>query len=253
MFTRLLVGLDGSPQGDAALEQAVILGHRFRATLVVAAVREADAAVTRMDPALLLERARFRVEAAGLGVEVELRDGTADVVLAELAERADAGLVGRRGVRTEQAGPSALGRTAASLIQLAGRCVIVCGGTPSPMRAVAVAFDGRNRRALELAARFASVAESTVHVIHAYRDRAEGIRILGAAEAELSLLGVQYQTHLEEGSPGEVVAQVVRSIRADALFAGAHIPRGLGERRPSVASHTEDILQHTDLPVAIQP
>ena len=105
----------------------------------------------------------------------------------------------------------------------------------------------------ELAARFASVAESTVHVIHACRDRAEGMQIVGIAEAELSLLGVQYQTHLEEGSAGEVVARVVRAIRADALFAGAHVPRGPVERRPSVASHTEDILLHTDLPVAIQP
>jgi nucleotide-binding universal stress UspA family protein len=90
-------------------------------------------------------------------------------------------------------------------------------------------------------------------VIHAYYDRAEGTRVLGQAEAELSLLGVEFQTHLEEGSAGEVVGRVVRAIRADSLFAGAHVPRGLGERRPSVASHTEDILLHTDLPVAIQP
>lgn len=252
MFTRLLVGLDGSPQADAALEQAVILGHRFRSTLVVAAVREPDLDPAAMDPEVLLDRAAFRVRASRLEVEIELRSGAPDLALAELAESVDAALVGRRGVRTERAGPSALGRTAASLIQLAGRCVIVCGGAPSPMRAVAVAYDGRNRRALELAARFASVAESTVHVIHAYRDRQEGTQILGAAEAELSLLGVQYETHLEEGSAGEVVARVVREVRADALFAGAHLPRGPGERRPSVASHTEDILQHTDMPVAIQ-
>ena len=40
MFTRLLTALDGSPQADQALEQAVILGHRFGATIVVASVRE---------------------------------------------------------------------------------------------------------------------------------------------------------------------------------------------------------------------
>lgn len=253
MFTRLLVGLDGSPQADAALEQAVILGHRFRSTLLVAAVREPDLEPTAMTPEELLERAGFRVQASRLEVELVSRAGSPDLELAELAESVDAALVGRRGVRTERAGPSALGRTAASLIQLAGRCVIVCGGVPSAMRAVAVAYDGRNRRALELAARFASVAESTVHVIHACHDRQEGLQILGAAEAELSLLGVRFETHLEEGSAGEVVARVVHEVRADALFAGAHIPRGLGERRPSVASHTEDILQHTDMPVAIQP
>jgi len=253
MFTRLMVGVDGSPQGDAALEQAVILGLRFRSRLVIATVRDPDQESSGIDADQLLERARFRVQTAGLDVDVVRRDGAADLVLAELAEESDAGLVGRRGLRSERAGPSALGRTAASLIQLSGRCVIVCGGSPSPMRAVAVAFDGTNRRALELAARFASVAESTVHVVHAYRDRATGTQIVGAAEAELSLLGVQYQTHLEEGSAGEVVGRVVRAVRADALFAGAHVPRGMGDKRPSVASHTEEILLHTDLPVAIQP
>ena len=253
MFTRLLVGVDGSPQADAALEQAVILGLRFRSTVIVATARDADLASSEVDPTALLDRAHFRVRSAGLEVETVERDGAADMVLAELAEDVDAVLVGRRGLRSERAGSAALGRTAASLIQLSGRCVIVCGGYPSPMRAVAVAYDGRNRRALELAARFGSVAESTVHVIHACRDRAEGLQVLGAAEAELSLLGVQYQTHLEEGPAGEVVARVVRAVRADALFAGAHIPRGPGERRPSVASHTEEILLHTDLPVAIQP
>ena len=251
MFTRLLVGVDGSPQGDAALEQAVVLALRFHSVIVVASVVEDDGMGVE-DVAVLLERARFRVEAAGLSVEVERGEGATDLVLAELAKKADAALVGRRGLRTERAGPSALGRTAASLIRLAEGCVIVCGGAPSPMRKCAVAFDGRNRRALELAARFASVAQSTVHVIHAYRDRTKATRILGQAEAALSLLGVQYQTHLEEGPAGAVMARVVRAIRADALFAGAHVPRGPGERRPSVASHTEEILLHTDLPVAIQ-
>jgi nucleotide-binding universal stress UspA family protein len=251
MFTRLLVGLDQSPQSDAALEQAVVLARRFRSVIVVAVVVEEGEAA--MAAAALLERGRFRVQAAGLEVEAVQRDGAPDVSLAELAQEVDAALVGRRGLRTERAGPSALGRTAASLIRLAEQTVIVCGGVASPMRSCAVAYDGRNRRALDLAARFASVADSTVHVIHAYRDRTEGTQVIGQAEAELSLLGVQFQTHLEEGSAAEVIARVVRAIRADALFAGAHVPRGPGERRPSVASHTEEILLHTDLPVAIQP
>ncbi len=253
MFTRLLVGLDGSPQSDAALEQAVVLGKRFGSALIVASVVEETGDAAQAEAATLLERARFRVEAAGLEVEAQQREGAPDLILAELATDVDATIVGRRGVQSGQAGPFALGRTAASLIQLTERCVIVSGSAPSPMRACAVAFDGRNRRAIELAARFASVAGSTVHVIHAYRDRHEGLRVIGQAEAELSLLGVQFQTHLEAGGAAEVVARVVRAIGADALFAGAHLPRGLGDRRPSVASHTEDILLHTDLTVAIQP
>jgi len=252
MFTRLLVGLDGSPHADAALEQAVVLARRFHSLIIVAAVEESNKGGAEA-AAALVERGRFRVAAAGLEVDGQQQQGDPDVALAALAKEVDAVLVGRRGVETEHAGPTALGHTAASLIRLSERTVIVCGGGPSPMQVCAVAFDGRNSRALDLAARFASVTGSTVHVIHACVDRAEGMRILGQAEAELSLLGVPFQTHLEEGSAGDVVGRVVRAIRADALFAGAHVPRGPMERRASVASHTEDILLHTDLPVAIQP
>ena len=252
MFTRLLVGLDGSPHADAALEQAVVLGKRFRSLIVVAAVEESGKGGAAA-AAVLVERGKFRVESAGLDAEGRQQHGDPDVALADLAKDADVVLVGRRGVESERKGPAALGHTAASLIRLAERTVIVCGPGPSPMQVCAVAFDGRNRRALDLAARFASVAGSTVHVIHACVDRAEGMKVLGQAEAELSLLGVPFQTHLEEGSAGEVVSRLVREIRADSLFAGAHVPRGPMELRPSVASHTEDILLHTELPVAIQP
>src|SRR2546422_6927179 len=36
VFTRLLVGLDGSPRADSAFEQAVVLAQRFGSTVVVA-------------------------------------------------------------------------------------------------------------------------------------------------------------------------------------------------------------------------
>ena len=253
MFTRLLIGLDGSPEADQALEQAIVLGRRFGSTLVVAHVRHhhddgGGAGET------LLERGRERVTAAegALKVETVLRTGNPDVGLAELAREVDAALVGRRGVTTRG---GALGETVSSLIRIAERCVIVCGGAPSPMRAVAVAFDGgeTSLRAVDLAARFASVAGSTVHVIHATSDRDAGVQVLGAAEATLSLQGVGYQTHIGGGEPGQVVADVIRATQCDALFAGAHLERRTGRPSQPVVSHAEEILRHTDIPVVIQP
>ena len=68
MFTRLLIGLDGSPSADAALEQAIVLGDRFKATLVLGYVAErANAAEAG---AALLERAAERVRGAGLHADV---------------------------------------------------------------------------------------------------------------------------------------------------------------------------------------
>lgn len=248
MFTRLLIGLDGSPSADAALEQAVVLGSRFGATLVVAHVRErrgggGDGAI--------LERAAERTRTAALKVETALRDGDPDTELAALAKEADAVLVGRRGGTSRQ---GELGATVSSLIKIAERCVIVCGATPSPMSACAIAFDGRetSRRALDLAARFASIAHSTIHVIHAAADHATGVQVVGEAEAVLSLQGVTFVTHIESGTPGEVVARVVARTNCDALFVGAHVTRE-GRTSKVTVSHAEQILRHTDIPVVIQP
>ena len=252
MFTRLLVGLDGSPHADAALEQAILLAQRFHATIVVAHVRERGAGSGEQD---LLDRARARVTAVPLPCEVAAREGDADVELAALARESDVALVGRRG--TEAAG-DALGATVSALVRIAEACVIVCGATASPMRRVAVAFDGRetSRRALDLAVRFAGVVDSTVHVIHAVGDTRDGASVVGEAEALLSLGQVAFQTHVEPGKPGEALARVMKRLRCDALFAGAHVTRGgggLGRPSPVVVSHAEEILRHTDTPVLIQP
>jgi len=248
VFTRLLVGLDGSPRADSAFEQAVVLGQRFGSTVVVAYVREPG----RPDEGAMLERARERLLAAGLTPETVAEQGEPDVVLARLAAGADAVLVGRRGATTKG---DALGPTVASLIRIAERCVIVCGGQPSPMRSCAVAFDGgdTSQRALDLAVRFASIVDSTVHVIHANDDRTAGLQVVGSAEAALSMQRVAFVTHVEPGKPGEVVARVIKRIRCDALFAGAHMEIRQGRPSGVVVSHAEEILLHTDIPVVIQP
>jgi len=253
VFTRLLVGLDGSPNADEALEQAVHLGLRFKSKLVVAYVRETHVLGRRTsDSGELLKRAEERVKDAGLRVETILKHGSPDAELAVLARDVDTVLVGRRG-RSSPA--DVLGRTVTSLIRIAERTVIVCASKPSPMNSCAIAYDGREtaQRALELVARFASVTQSTVHVIHATVDPAMGSMIIGEAEAMLSLQGVKFVTHVEPGTPGAAVARVIERTKCDALFAGAHVG-SVGRRRSDVTvSHAEEILLHTDIPVVIQP
>lgn len=248
MFTRLLVGLDGSPNADEALEQAVHVGLRFKAKIVVAYIRETHALRKRAsDSGVLLQRAQERITDAGLAAETILKHGNPDVELATLARDVDTVLVGRRG-RSSPA--DVLGKTVTSLIRIAERAVIVCASKPSPMNACAIAYDGRetSQRALALVARFASVTHSTVHVIHATIDPAIGTMVVGEAEAMLSLQGIAFVTHLERGTPGESVARVIQETQCDALFAGAHVGR-----RDVTVSHAEEILLHTDIPVVIQP
>lgn len=247
----MLIGLDGSPNADEALEQAVMLASRFKATVVVAHVKETFGRGRRAtDSGELLQRAEERVKDAGLAVETILKHGNPDTELALLARDVDTVLVGRRG---RSSPTQAIGKTVASLIRIAERSVIVCGSKPSPMSTCAIAYDGREtaQRALELVARFASVTHSVVHVIHATIDPAVGTMVVGEAEAVLSLQGVAFVTHLEPGTPGAAVARIVEQTQCDALFAGAHV--GSGHRSDVIVSHAEEILLHTDIPVVIQP
>ncbi len=92
---------------------------------------------------------------------------------------------------------------------------------------------------------------STIHIIYATSNHAAGVQLVGAAEAVLSLQGVAFVTHIEPGSPGEVVAKVVARTRCDALFAGAHVTGGRTSK--VTVSHAEEILRHTDIPVIVQP
>jgi nucleotide-binding universal stress UspA family protein len=252
VFTRLLVGLDGSPNADEALEQAVHLGLRFQSKIVVAHIKETHGpGKGAFDSGVLLQRAQERVADAGLAAQTVLRHGEPDTELATLAQDVDTVLVGRRGRSSHS---DVLGNTVSSLIRIAARTVIVCGSKPSPMNACAIAYDGREtaQRALELVARFASVTHSTVHVIHATIDPAAGTMVVGEAEALLSLQSVAFVTHIEHGTPGEAVARVIQQTQCDALFAGAHVS-GEGRRSAVTVSHAEEILLHTDIPVVIQP
>jgi nucleotide-binding universal stress UspA family protein len=251
VFTRLLIGLDGSPSADEALEQAVVLGHRFNSKLVVAHIKETHGLGRRAsDSGELLQRAEERVKDAGLRVKTVLQHGNPETELAALARDVDTVLMGRRG-RSSPA--DALGKTLTSLIRITDRCVIACAGKPSPMNTCAIAYDGREtaQRALALVARFASVTHSIVHVIHATIDPAIGTMVVGEAEAVLSLQGVTFVTHLEPGTPGAAVARVIERTKCDALFAGAHV--GSGRKSDVTVSHAEEILLHTDIPVVIQP
>src|SRR5207302_1610409 len=228
-----------------------MLGRRFKSKLVVVHVKETFGRGRRSsDSGVLRERAGERVRDGGLAVETILKQGDPDTELAALAKDVDTVLVGRRG-RSSPA--DSLGRTVTSLIRIAERSVIVCASKPSPMSTCAIAYDGREtaQRALALVARFASVTQSTVHVIHATADPSIGTMVIGEAEAMLSLQGVKFVTHLEPGTPGAAVARVIERTKCDALFAGAHV--GSGRRSDVTVSHAEEILLHTDIPVVIQP
>ncbi len=275
MFTRLLVGLDGSAGADAALEAALCLGRRFKTTIVLAAITDirlleaplyettgplwteglpAAPIAAELREALderaarILERAGARVAEAGLAAEPVRAVGLADEELLRLADQAEAIVVGRRGELHGE--PGTLGAVTIRIIKRAAKPVLVAGERPSACQRPVVALDGgeTSSHALALAARYAEAVGIPLTVVHVSDDAAAGDELLARAAAFLSERGVAARTRRLTGDVTKSVAGFLAEQDADLLIAGAH-----GGRRNVFAfgSHAETLLKAAAVPVII--
>ncbi len=275
MFTRLLVGLDGSPGADAALDTAIGLARRFKATIVLAAITDIrlleaplyeaagplwtegiPAAPVAVDLRQALEEravqvlagAAARVAAAGLRAEQLRAVGLADEELIRLTEQAEAVVIGRRGESHGERG--ALGAVTGRLVKRSPKPVLVAGEAPSACERPVVAFDGHetSSHALELAARYAEALGISLAVVHVSDDAEAGDELLARAAAFLSGRGVAFQTHRLPGDVTRSITGFLVQHGADLLVAGAHG----GRRRPwAVGSHAEKLVKAVTIPVMI--
>ncbi len=275
MFTRLLVGLDGSPGAEAALEAAIGLARRFGTTIVLAAITDirlleaplyeaagslgaeglpAAPAAAELRKALdelaarILETASARVAGAGLTSESVRAVGLADEELIRLADQAEALVVGRRGELHWDAG--ALGAVTVRIIKHSPKPVLVAGERPSPCERPVVALDGGETscHALALAARYAEALGIPLAVVHVCEDPEAGDALLARAAASLSERGVAAETHRLSGDVTRAVTGVVAEHGRDLLIAGAHG----GHRHPwSFGSHAAKLLKASSVPVII--
>lgn len=269
MFTSLLVGLDGSTAAQVALAQAILVGQRFRARIVLAHVlpppgktgemalgapwmewTPGNAPVTRREhedaAQLMLDDAAGAVRKAGLEVETAWRSGEIVEVLRELAEGVGVVVVGRSGMRTNG---DPLGPDTRDLIRRSPRPVLVCGRRPTPMDRVMVAYGGgpASEGALAFAGRFAGILEAHLDVLHVSSDPESGRQTMARASGALSRMPLDYDLHLVEGALEVVLPSMVETLQCNAVFAGAHRE----DAGWLVPSHTEVILRATELPVLV--
>jgi nucleotide-binding universal stress UspA family protein len=270
MFTSILVGFDGSARGQVALAQAILTGQLFRSRILIAHVVRPEpigSGIARAIGAKWMERwsgasaseseevrvtremvedAAGAVTRAGLPVETEIRSGDVAEVLHDLAERVGVVVVGR-GSGAEGSDP--LGPTTRMLIRRALRPVLVAGTATSPMDHCLVAYGGGSLsdQALTFAARFASITDAHLEVVHVCQDPELGRTQLARAAQALSVAPVRFDTHLLTGSLETAIADAVRTLGVNAVFAGAHREEG----DQWVASHTEAILRATEIPVLV--
>lgn len=275
MFTRLLVGLDGSAGAEAALDAALTLGRPSRATIVLAAVTDirlleaplmetagplwaegVPVAPVASDLRLSLEeRAKgflaagaARVTAAGFAAETVRAVGLVDEELLQLAEETDAVVIGRRGdVHTM---PGKIGAVTAQVIKRAPLPVVVAGDRPSTFEKPVVAFDGGETsvHALEFACRFAVARGLSLDILHVAAEGTDAEKLLVAARAVAGPSGVAVRTHALAGDIVAAVADWVARSGADLLVAGAHGGRGMPW---PLGSHAEKLIRATVVPVLI--
>ncbi|MDH4131867.1 MAG: universal stress protein [Gemmatimonadota bacterium] len=269
MFTSILVGLDGSLQAEVALSQAIKIGQRFRARLVLAHVTPPPGQTGEMAlgapwmeftpgsiPASrvqheqaardMLEESAGAGRRAGLEVETIWRQGLVPDILRALAEDVGVVVVGRTGV---QGAKDPLGPETRELIRRCPRPVLVCGTTTTAMDRVLVAYGGgpASEGALAFATRFASITGAHLDVVHVSRDAEAGARAIARASGALSLAMVSFDLHSVEGDLEQGIGEAVERFGADTVFAGATKE---GEAW-LVPSHTEAILRATDIPVLV--
>lgn len=272
MFTSLLVGLDGSPQAQVALAQAIIIGRQFHSRIVIAHIspgpghtaemalgapwmewKAGAVPVTRKEheeaARHMLDDAAGAVRRAGLEAETAWRTGDTAESLRELAGEVGVVCVGRLGSRGLATGADALGPDLRALIRRSPRPVLVCGSAPTPMDRVLVAYGGgpASEGALAFASRFAGITGAHLDVLHVADNQEAGGSTGARASRALSMTPLDYDIHVVEGNLETAVVSTVKRLVSNALFAGAHRE----ESGWLVPSHTETILRATDIPVLV--
>ncbi len=275
MFSRLLVGLDGSAGADAALDAAIALGSRFHATIVLAAIadtRVLDAPLLGTSAGLwteglqvpsdirplaqaleqrsgrLLADAAARVAEADLALEEVRATGFVEEELLKLAGRAEAVVVGRRGEMHLEHGT--IGAVTAQLIKHATCPVVVAGEQPSVFERPLVAFDGgeTSAAALALAATYAEGGHLPLDIVHV-GSGAECAAVAAQATAFLAGTSAHHQVRCLEGDIVPTLTAYALGSRADVLLVGAH--GGRRRRGWPLGSRAEQIIRATPIPVIV--
>jgi nucleotide-binding universal stress UspA family protein len=275
MIKSILVALDGSDHADAALQHALWLAGRLRATVVglhVIDVVSIEGSFLHdisgslgFEPYLdfsakmreaLRERGRAILET--FTRRCAERDIPCDTILAmgivaneicDQARLADLVVLGHRGVN-EQFSTGLLGSTTESVARKSPKPVLVAPMRFEEISRPLLAYDGSQRAsaAMHAAAELASALALPLTVLHVTReDAANGARVLDEARRYLHSYGLAVDYQTITGYPHERIVEFIRERRHDLLFIGAYGHSRIIEM--VLGSTTEYVLRNSACPV----
>lgn len=274
-FSRIVVGLDGSPHAESALTHALRIGRAAESVLrgihvvdralldgvVVADLSgsvgfqpflnlsgELREALVSAGGAIL---AAFEARAAEAGVRFEsvLKEGNVSEILEEEAESAGLAAVGSRGANAAHR-RDFIGRHTDVLARRMPTSLLVAPADYRDFQRPVLAWDGspKSRRALALAAELAALLELPVRIVTASDDEDEGQALLAEAEEELRYRRVTASGIVRKSHPDEAVFEEVGA-GGDLVAMGAH---GHGRVVELVLGSTTDrVLRAATVPVLL--
>lgn len=276
MIKSILVALDGSEHAEAALQHALWLAGRLRATVLglhVIDVVSIEGLGFRLhdisgslgfEPYLdfsakmreaLRERGRVLLETfAGRCAE---RDVPCDTILAtgivaneicDQARLADLVVMGHRGVN-EQFSTGLLGSTTESVTRKSPKPVFVSSMRFKEIGNPVLAYDGSQRAsaAMHAAAEMASALSLPLTVVHVTREEPDGARVLDEARRYLQSYGLRLTCETVTGYPHQRIVEFIRERAHDLLFIGAYGHSRIIEM--VLGSTTEYVLRNSPAPV----
>ncbi|MDQ5857755.1 MAG: universal stress protein [Acidobacteriota bacterium] len=274
-FSRIAVGLDGSPHAESALSHALRIARAARS--VVRGIHVVDRALldgvvvadlsgsVGFQPFLnlsgelrealvsaggaILAAFEARAKEAGVDFEPVLKEGNVSEILEEESQRCGLAAVGSRGTNAAHR-RDLVGRHADALARRMPTSLLVAPADYREFRQPVLAWDGssKSRKALALAAEMAALLDLPVRIVTASDDEVEGQALLAEAEEELryrrvTATGVVRKSHPDDAIFAEVGAG------GDLVAMGAH---GHGRVVELVLGSTTDrVLRAATVPVLL--
>jgi nucleotide-binding universal stress UspA family protein len=274
MIKNILVPLDGSEHGKAALEHAIWLAQGFSGTLMGQHVIDT----------VSIEGTFFHDISGSLGFEPyldfsakmrEILDERGKIILGdfvelcvkkqirhqrfldmglianEICERAkvaDLVVIGHRGIN-EKFSTGLLGTTAESIARKCPRPILISTQQFKPIEKPLLAYDGSQRAssAMESAAEFCSVLKLPLSVLSIAREEAQVQALLQRARGYLGSYAIEVSYESARGYPEQKIVEQLVSRDHDLLFIGAYGHRRIIEM--VLGSTTEYVLRNAPCPV----
>lgn len=275
MIQHLLIGIDGSPDGEMALQYGIYLAQHFQATLhavhVVDIVQVESPLLHDLSGAIgatpqlnltgqmrqnlelrgqqLLAQAQQVCEAAQVPFVEHLVTGVVSTELVQAARMADLIVLGRGGLHTRLS-KALFGSAVESVVRHSGTPTLVTAEHHSDMARPLLATDGSPAAmaALHLAVAMVRQLGLTLQVVHCAPTHESGQPCLNDALARLAIEGISCEADVCLGNAHEDLVRYIRDHGYDLIFMGA-----FGHRRFTewmLGSTTQYLLRTCPVPIA---